>query len=210
MAKFLDSSGNEVEAFTAEEFEAKKKEALEEYLREHPDQSESIKKAEADLAATQAKLKELEEGGSDAQKKRLREERDASEAKLKEVTETVQKEITSLKEAFFGGAKSKMLEKLSKGDAQLKAKIETEYAGFAGDATTEAEIQTRMEKAYTLATGNKPSPNFMDGMAGGGQRGLDQKPGGGATQESDNGKAMRKAFGITDEQATKFSADSAS
>ena len=40
MAKFFDANGKEVEAFTAEELEAKKKEALDEYVKNNPDKIE--------------------------------------------------------------------------------------------------------------------------------------------------------------------------
>jgi hypothetical protein len=207
MAKLFDAAGNEVEAFTPEELEAKKKEALDEYLKDHPDQSEAVKTAQQDLEVAKNKIKELEEnGGGDGnkgQKDRLLKERNDAENKLKELTDTFTKEISSLKETFFGGIKGKILDKLSGGDKNLRDKIEKEYSEFKGDATTEAQIQERLTKAYTIAKGTAPTPGFMDGLGGAGDKGNGEHKGTGA-QESENAKAQRKVLGISDDVAKKY------
>lgn len=203
MAKYFDENGNEVEAFSKDELEAKKKEHLEAYLKDNPGDAEKAKQLQADLDAANKKLKDLEgAGGSEGQKKRLIEERDAANKKLEEFQGTVTKQISELKDSFFGSAKKKILDKLAGTDAQLRAKIELEYDGFKGEPKNDVEIQERLTRAFTLATGAAPKPGFMDGMAGGGNRGTDVKPGV-AAQETDNAKAMRKVFGISDADATK-------
>lgn len=203
MAKLFDANGNEVEAFTPEELEAKQQEALDAYLKEHPDQSDALTKAQTDLEAATAKLKELgEKDDKDPQKQRLIKERDEALDAVEEVKTTLTKEISDLKTNIFGGAKEKILSKLAAGDAELRKKIETEYDGFAGEAANEQQIQERLTKAYTLAKGVPPAPNFMDSMGSAAPRGVDQNHGV-QTQETDNSKAMRKAFGITDQDAAK-------
>lgn len=203
MAKLFDANGNEVEAFTPEELEAKKQEAIDAYLKEHPDQSAALTQAQKDLETAQNKLKEIEgKDDEDPQKKRLIKERDDANAALEEVKTTLTKEITDLKTNIFGSAKEKILSKLAGGDAELRKKIETEYDGFAGEAVNEQQIQERLTKAYTLAKGVPPAPNFMDSMGSAAPRGVDQNHGV-QTQETDNSKAMRKAFGITDQDAAK-------
>ena len=203
MAKLFDANGNEVEAFTEEEIEAKKQEAIDAYLKEHPDQSEALTQAQKDLETAQNKLKELEgKDDKDPQKQRLIKERDDATAALEEVKTSLTKEINDLKTSIFGGAKEKILSKLAGGDAELRKKIETEYDGFAGEATNEQQIQERLTKAYTLAKGVPPAPNFMDGMGNAAPRGEDQSHGV-QGQETENAKAMRKVFGISDQDAAK-------
>lgn len=203
MTKLFDENGNEIEAFTKEEFEAKKKEALEEYAMNNPDKSGELKTAQDELLLVQAKLKELEEmGGSEGQKKRLKAEKEEALNKVSEIEKKLTGEMKALKDSIFGGRKTKVLDALSKGDVELRKKIELEADGFRGDPVNEIELEQRLIKAATIVMGNKPQPNFMDGMSHGGTRGVDtQKQG----QESENSKEMRKVFGITDEQAKKFS-----
>lgn len=203
MAKLYDENGNEVVAFTQEEFEAKKKEAVEEYAQNNPDKSGDLKTAQDELLLAQAKLKELEDmGGNEGQKRRLKQEKEDASAKLIEVEKRLAGEMKALKDSVFGGRKIKILDALSKGDVELRKKIELEADGFKGEATNEIELEQRLMKAATIVIGNKPQPNFMDGMSDGGKRGVDIKMQG---QESDNAKEMRKVFGITDEQAKKYS-----
>lgn len=203
MAKLFDANGNEIEAFTEEEVKTKQKEALDAYLKEHPDQSEALTKAQKDLEEANKKITELGDGGDDGQKKRLKKERDDAESTLEKVKTELMGEITALKTSIFGTAKTKILEKLAGGDPELKKKIELEYDGFAGEVKTEADVQARLVKAFTLAKGTAPAPNFMDGVSDAGSRGVDQNHGGTVT-ETPNAKAQRKVFGISDEDAKKF------
>lgn len=206
MAKFLDKDGKEIEAFTAEELEAEKKKALDEYLKEHPDQSADMQTAKTALEEAQRKLKDLEGAGNDEQKKRLIAERDAAEAKLKETTDTLVKEVQNIKDSFFGGAKEKTLKKLAGDDVELRKKIELEYDSFKGEPKNEVEITERLTKAYTIAKGAAPSPSILDGAGHAGNRGVDQTHGTNQP-ESENAKAMRKVLGIPDEAAQKYAGD---
>lgn len=208
MAKLFDADGKEVEAFTPEELEVKKKEALDEYLKEHPDQSAEMQTAKTALEEAQKKLKDLEGSGNDEQKKRLIAERDEAEKKLKETTEGLVTEMKNLKDSFFGSAKEKIIKKLAGDDVELRKKIELEYDGFAGEAKNETEIQERLTKAYTIVNGTAPAPNFMEGMGHAGKRGVDQNHNS-AQPESENSKNMRKALGISDEQVKKYGPDAA-
>ena len=210
MAKLFDKDGNEVEAFTPEELETKKKEALDAYIKENPSKKDEFEKLQADLKTATDKLTELESGGGDdAQKRRLKEEKKAAEDALKTGLEGIRKEMDEFKNNFVTGHKTKVLDKLSKGDPELKKKIEMEYGQYSEGKkapANEIEVTERLTKAFTLATGNKPAPNFMDGAAGAGARG-DHSNGGGKGakgEETDNSKAMRKAMGITDSDVEKF------
>lgn len=203
MGKYKDADGNEIEAFTQEELDAQKKAAVDEYLKDHPDQKAALDEATKKATDLEAKIKEMEGAGDDEQKKRLIKERDDALDAAKKLTEGYGTDIKVLKDALFGGAKTKVLDKLAGSDAQLRAKIEHEYDSFKDEPKNEIEITERLTRAFTLATGKAPAPNFMDGMANGGQRGTGVTPNV-ATVETPNAEAQRKVLGITDEQAKKF------
>ena len=210
MAKLFDKDGNEVEAFTPDELKDKQKEAVEDYIKNNPSKKEDMDKLQNDLKVTTEKLKQLEEaGGDDAQKKRLKQAKEDAEKALADGITGIRKEMDDFKNNFVAGHKTKVLEKLSKGDPELRKKIEFEYDQYSEGKkapANEIEIQERLTKAFTLATGNKPTPNFMDGATGAGQRGDGHNGGAGISKEpeSDNSKSMRKAFGITDKDVEKF------
>ena len=206
MAKFFDANGKEVEAFTAEELESKKKEALDEYMKNNPDKSAEITKLQSDLAEATKKLEEAQGGGNEDQKKRLKEGKDAAEAALREVTEKFTAEIQSLRDTMVSGTKTKIINALSKGDKDLAAKIELKYNSLmkTGDyKLDEAGITQAMSEAATLVTGSRPAPSFLDNMSSAGDKGTPQKLGE-TKPESENAKAMRNAFGITDQTAEKY------
>lgn len=213
MAKLFDKDGNEVEAYTQAELDAKKKEALDEYIKNNPSKAAELDKLTKDLEAANAKIKEFEGGNGggddDAQKKRLKDAKTAAEEALKTATEGFRKEMDEFKTSFLNGHKTKVLDKLSKGDPELKKKIEFEFDQYSEGKkapTSEVELTERLTKAFTIATGNKPIPNFMDSMSGAGTRGDGKNGGSGSAQEpeSENSKAMRKALGITDQDVEKF------
>jgi len=207
MAKFFDANGKEVEAFTTEELEAKRREAVDEYLKSNPDKSAEVTKLQADLAEATRKLEEAQGSGNEDQKKRLKEGKESAEAALKEVTEKFTAEIQSLKDTMVSGTKTKIINALSKGDRDLAAKIELKYSSLmkTGDyKLDEAGITQAMSEAATLVTGSRPAPGFLDNMSGAGEKGSPQKPGE-ARPESENAKAMRNVFGITDQAAEKYS-----
>lgn len=211
MAKLFDKDGNEVEAFTKDEIETHKKEAVEEYIKNNPSKKEDVDKLTADLNTANQKIKEFEEGGGndDAQKKRLKQAKEDAEKALSDGIAGIRKEMDDFKSSFITGHKTKVLEKLSKGDPELKKKIELEFDQYSEGKkapSNEIELTERLTKAFTIATGKAPAPNFMDGMNNGGTRGEGNNGGSGASKEpeSDNSKAMRKQFGISDKDVEKF------
>ena len=209
MAKLFDLNGKEVEAFTADELKSKQDEAVAEHLKNNPDKTAELTKLQAELDSAKKSLEDATKGGggaSDQQKARLKEAKEAAETALKDTTDKFTNEINGLRETIVGGIKSKALAALSKGDKDLREKIELKYASLmkTGDyKNDEAGIAQAMAEAATIVTGNKVAPSFMDNMSSAGDRGnnqkdLDKKP------ESENSKAMRSAFGITDKTAEKY------
>lgn len=207
MAKLFDVHGNEVDAITAEELKEKNEEAIAEYLKNNPDKTSEVNKLKADLDELN---KKLEEGGmNEGQKARLKADKDAAEAKLSEKEQAFMKEISDLKDMFTGGIKNKALDRLSKGDKDVKEKIELRFNSLmkTGDyKNDEAGITQAMTEATLLATGSKPAPGFLDNASAAGDRGDYQDPSKGTTPESDNSKSMRAALGIKDSDAAKYEA----
>src|SRR5690606_23049032 len=114
----------------------------------------------------------LAAGGNEEQITRLRKERDDARTAAENGTKDVEKKFEDFKNEMLGDTKKEMLDKLSGGDAELRKKIELEFDNYRTGETSRAAIAERMEKAYTLATGEKPTPGPLDnGGAGGGDRG---------------------------------------
>lgn len=215
MAKLFDKDGAEVEAFTTEELVVKNKEVLDKYIEENPSKKDEFDKLTLDLKTATDKIVELEgeggggEGQDDAQKKRLKDAKVAAETALEEGMKGIRKEMTDFKEGFVSGHKTKVLQKLAGDDPELLKKIEFEYDQYSEGKSVpanEIEMQGRMAKAFTLATGTPPAPNFMDGMGNSGARG-DGANGGsgeGGKEETPNSKVMRKAFDISDKDVEEF------
>lgn len=209
MVKLFDVDGKEVEAFTAEELKAKQDEAVKEHLKNNPDKGAEVTRLETELADAKLKLEKAEKGGdgsSDQQKARLKEAKEAAENALKETVEKFTGEINTLKETITGGIKAKGLKALSKGDKDLEAKLELKYSSLmkSGDfKSDEAGITQALSEAATIVMGSKPAPNFLDNVSGAGERGAQQKEGD-KQPETENSKAMRNVFGISDKVAEKY------
>ena len=143
----------------------------------------------------------------DGQKQRLIDQKNAAEAKLDEMMRSFQAQLTALGDQITGGFKAKALTALSKGDKDVSSKIELKFNSLmkTGDyKNDEAGITQAMSEAATLVLGSRPAPTFMDNMGGAGNRG-DGAPAGAAKPETENGKAMRAVFGISDKDAEKYS-----
>lgn len=208
MAKLFDVDGNEVEAYTQDELKAKQEEAIAEHLKNNPDKSAEVEKLRADLEAAKKKIKESEDGGgaSDQQKARLKAAKEEAENALKTTIEKFSSEVNALKETITSGTKNKVMKALSKGDKDMEAKLDLKYKSLmkTGDYdNTEEGITKALTEAATIVMGAAPAPNFLDGMASAGDRGLPQK-GGAGKPETENAKAMRSVLGISDKDAEKY------
>lgn len=80
----------------------------------------------------------------------------AAELKLKEEQEKHSQEIFGIKESLLNNWKEKALYQLIGEDADLKVKINEEYEKIKTDANSEVEIMTKMAKAFTYVTGQRP------------------------------------------------------
>jgi len=202
----VNVDGKEVEVLTAEEAQAKADEAaakaLDSYKSEHPDQTESVTKLQSDLKKAQEDLDAASKGGNSAQVERLRKERDEAQKLASEGIAQLTKDFADFRNGSINEVKGTLLNQYAGTNKDLREKIEIEFGNYKPNANTKADIEERMAKAFQLATGTKATPRMTDGIAGGGARGDGYSPTV-VKEESANGAAMRKAFGITDEQMKK-------
>jgi len=204
MAKFKDADGNEVEAFTQEELDAKLSETT-----KANETALATAKAEHDKAIADLNTKLEEAGLSDAQKKRLKDDKEAAEKLLETVRAETTAKITELEGKIFGGHKSRMINAVAKDDEtrqKVTAKVETLMK--TGEYTNdEAGIAKAVADASTIITGAKPAPGLLDNISGAGDRGAGHDKGAG--EESAASKEQRKLLGISDEDAKKYPAKTA-
>jgi len=194
-----DGEGKDVEVFTPEEVKAKVEEATK------PLQVD-LEKHKVDLAAA------LAAGGTDKDEN-IKKMREAIDLKNKEITELANK-VTNLpsqiKAESLKEAQAEIILGLAGKDEDLKKKIEFYMGEFKTQPTNQKELKESLERAYVLATGGqKPKPGVFDNgaiNAGAGYGGSNNNNNGGdyLQNESANAKAMRGAFGISDEDAKKF------
>lgn len=200
MAKLYDADGNEVEALTPEEFEAKKGEIETSLRAEAATKEADFQKQITDLGA------KLEEAGlTDGQKKRLKEDKEAAEKLLEQVKSETAKQIGDLEAKIFSGQKSKLISGVAKDEdtrGKIAAKVDTlmKTGEYAND---EEGIARAVTDAATLINGARPAPGFLDGISGAGERGQGFARGGNG-EESESSKAQRKLLGISDEEAKTF------
>jgi len=136
MPTLYDKDGNEVEAYTKEEFESEKTKIL----QENPE----VKTLKQDLETAKKEL----EGFKD---------KDLNFANLKQAKEETEKKVSDLENKIteFQTSSVKSLEnevfnQLSNGDADLKAKLEAEYKTFRGEPKTKEEILAQAQKAMFI------------------------------------------------------------
>lgn len=207
--KIKQEDGTEIEVFTEAELAEKVKTAettaaaaaVEEFKAANPDKSAEVEKLQGELKKSQEDLDAaIAGGGNDAQIARLRKERDDAKAAAEQAGSDWKKELDGFRNEIIGDTKKEILDSLSAGDAELRKKIELEFDKYNPDKTSKTEIKERMEKAYLLATGDKPKPGLLDGLSGMGGRG----DGGGyqppvkKNEQTDNGKAIANVLGISD------------
>lgn len=159
MSEIIQKDGVDVEVFTAEELEAQKQEALEQYKAENPDKSEEMQTLQKELEETQNKLKGLE--SKDLSFSNLRKEKTDLEEKVSVLTKDIDSKIEKAKKEMFEGVMKDhyedRLKSLASGDEELAKKIKYEFDVTLGavTATTKSEMDAKFKKAYVLAGGTE-------------------------------------------------------
>lgn len=230
--KIKDETGNEVEVFTQKELDEKiqtakddaikiatdtatetaKKaadEAIEKYKEDNPDKTKEIDDLKDKLSDAEAKLEAAEDGdgggeGKEHQVKRLREERDKAVKDMNDKVEGVSKEMKDFRESFVTDAKNQHLDRLSKGDKDLRDKMEFEFDNYRINDTDNKAVEERMTKAFQLATGEKEVPNFMDNSTGASDKGTGNEGQDGKKDVTENSKEIGKTLGISEEDRNKY------
>jgi len=204
MATYKNENGDEVEALSPEEVEAKLAEKKAEY-------ETKMAQKDSEVAAINAAKVELEEKLSKADPqsanfKALKAALDAKDAKINELSESVKKD----KEERVGNFTSNLIKSLAKGNEDLEKKIklnyETTLAGVKGES--EEDIKKKVESAVKLSI-DITTPNPMDiAMQGAGGRGMRQAGGGVATggvEFTAREIALGTKLGISEEDYKKYS-----
>lgn len=155
--KITNENGEEIEVFTADEIQAQKEAAIEDFKKTNPDKSEELKTAQEELE----KLK-----GKDLNFANLRAAKEAAEKKVEDILKGVDDKIATVKKEVLEGVLkdhyNDTLKNLAGGDKDVEAKIELQYKRIADTASTKDEIAKKLQDAAILATGGRS--NFNNGV----------------------------------------------
>lgn len=199
-----DANGNDIEVYTEAELKEQRDAAVQEHLVANPDRSDEVTKLQTELETAKKTLEEAEKGGGNSEN--LKKLREAAENKGKEL-ETVKTELLGkIEEVARSGLneyKGDLIEAYSRGDAELKKKIEFNIGQFKSVPKDKVAMKELVMNALKLST-DKPIESFMNGVGGAGDRGDITIAREGEVQETTNGKAMRSVFGISDADAKKY------
>ena len=124
---------------------------------------------------------------------------------MDEATKKMQSQLYVITDTLVGNVKKDLLNVYAKYDQSLREKIEFHFDSFKGDAVSKEDITARMESAFTLATGNKPTQSSLDNISGSGDKG--DGAGAGDTKEhvaTENEKNIGKVWGISEEDRQKY------
>lgn len=212
MATFYDEDGNEHEAFTAEEVEAQRQEAITKFKEENPDFAD----AGAFKTQLEDKEKELEQAKKDLEAEK---NKGNNTSAARKVIEEKEAEINKLKEDFTGQIESlkttmdqkeinNLIKKASNGDLELEKKMQehlkTTLSGMKTE--TDEEKAAAVSAAYKLSSGSGDPGIFDSGAAGSG--GMGGTGGGDGTDPNKPNQALvefgQKYFGISQEDWKKY------
>jgi len=170
MTEFFNEKGESIEALTVEEVETKLNEAREMAIEETNKlrqeeiddlqlQMESkdteLEKAKKDLEVELSKDKNLAGQGRiirDKEKKI-----DELEEKYKGLEQKLDDKITAVETKSREKMVNSMISELSGNDKDMTNKIKFYFDSFKGEPADDNEIQQRIQNAYVLATGAKPT-----------------------------------------------------
>jgi len=206
-----DSTGEEVEMFTAEEIEAQKQEAIEASTGE----LEALQKERDDKQAEIDNLTKQLEGELDKdknfaelrkQREDLKKERDELKGKIDSIDGTIEEKVESAKSAILEGVNkdhySETLKALVGDDEELQKKVELNYSRLTDEVASKEDITKKMTDAYRLSVEDR-SPNALNtAVVSSGGAPLARPPASKAfTQEE---KELAGKFGLSDEDLKKY------
>lgn len=202
--KAMNEEGEEIEAFTADELEAQKQAAIDEFKASNPDKS-------AELASAQEELEKLK--GKDMNFSNLRAQKEAAEKKVADILAGVDEKIGAAKNEILEGVTKEhyldTIKKLAGDDKELLDKIEFHYKRLTDPAGSKEAITKKITDAYLLATGTGPKDISSSAFGSGGVNRPNFPTAGGSQLSADEKKmaqelAARGGMTITEEDLKKY------
>lgn len=202
-----NEDGTEIEAYTAEEVEAQKAEAieaaLEQYKIDNPDKTAELEELQNTLKEKEEELAKLKE--KDLNFSNLRKQKESAEKAVENIKAEIDAKIASAKKEVLEGVMKdhydETLKSLSGGDEELKKKIEFHYKRLGDIVSTKTEMSNKLKDAHTLAT-RKDEPDITAILGSGGIGRLKMKgQNKGFTPEE---QALGAKFGLTPEDYKKY------
>ena len=211
----VQQDGKEVEqeVFSAEEVTQREAAALDQWKKDHPDQTEAMKKMEGDLALAKAAL----EGGGDDKSQNfsaLRATVTRLEKAISDGSAAAIAEATKIRTEMGETALQAAVRGLAGEDAELAKKVQFHFKetlkAVAGNSPE--EFTKKIQQAYLLAAGQEARPDVMNGgIYGSGGAG----PGGSAGGGQGGGRKLapmkpevidmgKRFFGLSDEDIKKY------
>lgn len=154
-----DSSGNDIEVFSKEELDQQIEAVVEEYTKQHPDNTQTVEDLRAQVAKYEKDLAGYKD--KDFNFANLRQSKEDIEKKLTELKQEIDQKVISAKKEILDSVLkdhyNETIESLVGDDAEMKKKIEFHYARLQDIAGTKSEVSKKLLDAWTLAT--KPEEN---------------------------------------------------
>lgn len=202
MRTITDSTGADLEVFTAEEKEA----ALEEYRQANPDKSEELSNKEEELKTVQEELEKLKTKDHNFEK--LRDSKKVAEGKvtLEELEKKIKEEVALAQKSILEGVNKdhyvSELSSLTGDDDELKKKIELQYNRLTDPATTKQDISKKLRDAWLLATRTEELSSLNSAvLSSGGVSRLNFK---GNKKFSQEDKELGQKFGLDAKDFEKY------
>lgn len=190
--------GSTIDVYSAEEIEAQKQAAIDEYKQANPDRSEEITKLQEEIEGF--KSKDLNFGNL---RQQLKEKEDKLAEFSKTVPELIEKSKREVLDAVMKDHYNETIKSLSGDDEELKKKIEFHYKRLADTASTKEEITKKITDAWTLATKPEGGGNYDTvSVSSGGVRPI--KINSSNKGFSPEEKAVAKNFGLNEEDLKKY------
>ena len=208
-----DSTGAEIEVYTAEEIAAKEEEAsakaIADYKAANPDQTEKLTELEKQLTTAKDDLAKADD--KDQNFAALRGAKEKAEKDLTEFQANFSKALDERLSAFKGdvlGAVqqdhfNETLKAFTGGDDELMKQVKFQYDRIKDVAGTKEEITKKLSDAYLLATATPERNALNTTVLSSGGTSIQMRGGAKAPLGADE-KELGAKFGLSDQDLKKF------
>ena len=196
-----DSTGVDIEVFTAIELEEQRVAAVEEYKAANPDKSDEVSRLMGELETANAEVEKFK--GKDLNFSNLRQQKESAEKKLTDLKDEIERKIGAVKKEILDGVLkdhyTETLNGLAGDDAELRKKVELHYNRLQDVAATKEEVNKKLRDAWTLATKKEDDVLTTSVLSSGGVSNIQAKVGGKkfSPEEKEFGKKLAQAGGLT-------------